>query len=306
MHRAIVAWLCTLSAVAFAQQPPPGPATPGTPGTEQAAPPAAAPGTEQATPPAPASTSVEQVSATPVPGATPSEDWSMHSGRTMGENQSAIAGEVGWPGLQTEYMFGIKPFLDLGARFEFDWSFLGDTKTTAPGIKLQGIIRVHLLDMGKVAMSFRFEPGFLTFFFSSNGVAALSPGPSPSTDFRGVPRGPLATLRSPRQVTAPPSYSSSSSYSGTVFGITTPVGLEFGIPVQSNFLLNAKVSVPLTFTFGDVNGGTIVPVMLGVGIEYRFQPRLSLIGDLAAGPIFYVNSGTEFGLQAQVGVAYKL
>jgi hypothetical protein len=303
MHRAIVAWLCMLSAVALAQQPPVNPATPDTATTGQAA-----PGTEQATPPAPASPSVEQVSATQVPGTAPSDDWSMHSGKTMGENQSAIGGEVGWPGLQTEYMFGIKPFLDLGARFEFDWSFLGDTKTTAPGIKLQGIIRVHLLDMGKVVMSFRFEPGFLTFFFSSNGVNALSPGPSPSTDFRSAPRGPLATLRSPRQITEPPpgSSSSGSSYDGTLFGITTPVGLEFGMPVQQNFLLNAKVSVPLTFTFGNVNGGTIVPVMIGVGMEFRIQPRLSLIGDIAAGPIFYVNSGTEFGLQAQVGVAYRL
>jgi hypothetical protein len=104
----------------------------------------------------------------------------------------------------------------------------------------------------------------------------------------------------------PPGGGSSSSYSGTLFGITTPVGLEFGLPIQPGLLPNAKVSVPLTFTFGDVNGGTIVPVMLGVGMEYRFSPRLSLVGDLAAGPIFYVSSSTEFELQAQVGVAYKL
>jgi hypothetical protein len=280
MHRAIVAWLCTFS-VALAQ--------------------------EAVSPPPPASRSVEQVSATAQPEPTPGDDWSLHSGKTMGQDQSAISGEVGWPGLQTEYMYGVQPFLDLGARFEFDWSFLGDLKTTAPGIRLQGILRLHLLDMGKVVMSLRFEPGFLAFFFSGNGVNALSPGPGPSTEFRSSPRPPVARLRSPRQITEPiPGESSSASYYGTLFGITTPVALEFGMPIQPGFLLNARVSVPLTFTFGDLNGGTIIPVMIGLGMEYRLQPRLSLIADLAAGPIFYVSSGTNFALQAQVGVAYRL
>ena len=47
--------------------------------------------------------------------------------------------------------------------------------------------------------------------------------------------------------------------------------------------LNARVSVPTTVIFGDVNGMTVVPVMIGVGGEYRLQPMLALVVDLAPG-----------------------
>lgn len=101
-----------------------------------------------------------------------------------------------------------------------------------------------------------------------------------------------------------PSHSSASFY-GTTTGITLPVAIEAGLPMSPVLKLNARVSVPTTIIFGDVNGTTVVPVMIGVGGEYRLQPRLALVIDLAAGPIFY-NSGADFGFHAMVGVAYEL
>ncbi|HUM12957.1 MAG TPA: hypothetical protein VLT82_18560 [Myxococcaceae bacterium] len=277
MVRASLALVCLLSAVSLAQEQPASPEQPPAPSPQ---------------------TPAEAAATAPVPSSESAADWSMRSGKTMGEGQSAVAGEAGWPGIQTEYLFGLRPFLDLGGRFEFDWSFLGDTKNTAPGIKFQGILRVHMFDAGKLVFSARFEPGFLAFFFSSNGVQqSQSPG-------RGSP--PALRQRSPAQVTEPiPSYSSASYY-GTLTGITLPVSLEAGMPVSPGLLLNAKVAVPLTFTFGDVNGGTVIPLIFGVGAEYRLNPRLSIIVDLGAGPLFYVNSGTEFALNTMAGVAYKL
>ena len=203
---------------------------------------------------------------------------------------------------QLQVAYGIKPFLDLGGRFSFDYSFLGDTGTKGPGIRFQGIIRVHVFDAGKVVFSARFEPGFMTFFFGTGGSSVLAPGPSGGPQFlRGL------RPRSPAQVTAPPSYSSSSaSFYGTTTSITLPLSLEAGMPIQPGFLVNARVSLPLTFVLGTY-GGTVLPVMLGVGTEYRLNPKLSLIADLGAGPIFYLGSGggTDFGFTAQVGVAYK-
>jgi hypothetical protein len=276
---AVLLWLVSLSALAQDQGPPPPPTPAETPSVQ---------------------TPAEAASTAPTP--TPGTDWSMHSGYTMGEGQSAIDGEAGWPGIQTEYMYGIKPFLDLGGRFSFDYSFLGDTGTKGPGIRFQGIIRVHVFDAGKVVFSARFEPGFMTFFFGTGGSSVLAPGPSGGPQFlRGL------RPRSPAQVTAPPSYSSSSaSFYGTTTSITLPLSLEAGMPIQPGFLVNARVSLPLTFVLGTY-GGTVLPVMLGVGTEYRLNPKLSLIADLGAGPIFYLGSGggTDFGFTAQVGVAYK-
>src|SRR5262249_33667991 len=117
MVRTPLALVCCLSAVSLAQAPPP-PETQPTPSSPPALE-AQTPGEAAATAPVPS------------PGG---EEWSMHSGYTMGEGQSAVDGQAGWPGIQTEYMFGLKPFLDIGGRFSFDYSFLGDTSTKGPGI----------------------------------------------------------------------------------------------------------------------------------------------------------------------------
>ncbi|HET9037406.1 MAG TPA: hypothetical protein VFN45_14430 [Myxococcaceae bacterium] len=281
MVRATLALVCCLSAVSQAQEPPAAPLPP----EPQAQPPVLEP-----------QTPADAAATAPTPTGEPGADWSLRSGQTMGQDQSAVSGQAGWPGIQTEYIYGIRPFLDLGGRFEFDYSFLGDPDETAPGIKFQGIIRVHLFDAGKLVFSARFEPGFLAFFFSSNGVQKVRTS--------GVPAA--LRVRSPRQVEPVPipDYSSQ-SFSGTTTGITLPEALEVGLPVSAVWKVNARVSVPTTIIFGDVNGTTVVPVMVGVGAEYRLQPRLSLVADLAAGPIFY-SSGSDFGFHTMVGVAWKL
>ncbi|HTS79862.1 MAG TPA: hypothetical protein VMH40_04630 [Myxococcaceae bacterium] len=258
---------------------------------------------QQPTPPPEPQTPAEAASTAPTP-TEGSMDWSMHSGKTMGEGQSAIDGQAGWPGIQTEYMAGIKPYLDLGGRFSFDYAFLGDTRAKGPGVRFQGIIRVHVLDAGKVVMSARFEPGFMTFFFGSGGSSALTPGPAQPPQYLRAALHP----RSPAQITLPPDYNSSSGGPGfydTTTSITLPVSLEAGMPIQPGLVLNARLALPLTFVLGSY-GGTVLPLMLGVGCEYRFNPRLALIADLGAGPIFYFGGGTDFGLNAMVGVAYKL
>ena len=288
MVRTPLLLVCFLSAVSLAQTQSPPPSEPQTP-------PPGPPALEPQTPADAAATAP-----VPTPG---SEEWSMHSGYTMGEGQSAIDGQAGWPGIQTEYMFGLKPFLDIGGRFSFDYSFLGDTKTTGPGIRFQGIIRVHAFDAGKMVFSARFEPGFMTFFFGTGGSSALTPGPLP------LPQQARALRqRSPAQIEIPPDVSSSgASFYGTTTAITLPLSLEMGTPIQPGFLLNARVSLPLTFVVGDY-GGTVLPVMVGVGTEYRLNPRLAVIADLAVGPVFYLGEGggTDFGFNALVGVAYKL
>ena len=283
MVRKTLALVSCLSAVSLAQTPEPPPPAASPPALEPQSP-------------------AEAAATAPVP--TGETGWSMHSGHRMGEGQSAIDGQGGWPGFQTEYMFGLKPFLDLGGRFSFDYAFLGDTSTKGPGIRFQGIIRVHAFDAGKLVFSARFEPGFMTFFFGTGGSSALTPGPVPSPQQL---RSRLLRARSPAQIEGPTEVSSGASFYGTTTSITLPLSLEAGLPIQPGFLLNGRVSLPLTFVLGDY-GGTVLPVMVGVGTEYRFNPRLALIADLGAGPVFYLGEGggTDFGFNAMVGVAYRL
>ncbi len=62
-----------------------------------------------------------------------------------------------------------------------------------------------------------------------------------------------------------------------------------GLPVSAVSKVNARISVPTTIISGDVNGTTVVPVMVGLGAGYLLQPRMALVG-----------------FHTMVGVAWKL
>ena len=91
-----------------------------------------------------------------------------------------------------------------------------------------------------------------------------------------------------------------------VFGIKIPVGLEFGIPLSSQLIVNATLDLPMFFTLGDVSA-FYIPLLFGGGAEYLIQPNLAVIGKIKVGPTWGTGdaSGSHFTLYALVGAAYK-
>ena len=89
------------------------------------------------------------------------------------------------------------------------------------------------------------------------------------------------------------------------FGIKIPFGLQLGIPLSHEFMLNASFDLPLFFTFGDFSA-FYIPLLFGVGGEYLIQPNLAITGKVKVGPTFGTNGfPTSFTLYALFGVAYK-
>lgn len=89
------------------------------------------------------------------------------------------------------------------------------------------------------------------------------------------------------------------------FGLKIPFGLQLGIPLSPEFMLNASFDLPLFFTFGDFSA-FYIPLLFGVGGEYLIQPNLAITGKLKLGPTFGTNGfPTSFTLYALFGAAYK-
>jgi hypothetical protein len=90
------------------------------------------------------------------------------------------------------------------------------------------------------------------------------------------------------------------------FGLKIPFGLELGIPLNQQLILNASIDLPLFFTFGDVNA-FYIPLLFGVGGEYLLQSNLAVTAKLKLGPTWGTGdaSGSAFTLYALVGAAYK-
>jgi hypothetical protein len=101
---------------------------------------------------------------------------------------------------------------------------------------------------------------------------------------------------------------------GTAFGIAFPIGWQIGFPVADKWVINASLDLPMYVLFGTF-GSLYIPILIGGGVEYQFQPNLSFTaklrlgvtigtGSVGAGP-FSTTVGTSFTPQALVGVAYK-
>jgi hypothetical protein len=89
---------------------------------------------------------------------------SVLSGRTVGAGADVIHAQFGWPGISIGYLHGAQSKLDFGGTFSFVYGFEGDPNLIDPGIKLQGAIRLNLVDNGKINLGLRFDPGIVTYF----------------------------------------------------------------------------------------------------------------------------------------------
>ncbi len=85
--------------------------------------------------------------------------WSVVGARTAGANNNVLEGGLGWPGLSVGYLRGITSQFDLGVRGAFTYGQEGMVNFVMPGLKLNLLAKVRLLDTGKVALGFTFEPG---------------------------------------------------------------------------------------------------------------------------------------------------
>lgn len=98
---------------------------------------------------------------------------SIQSGKTLGSG-TAFHGELGWPGMSATLLGSMGPKLDLGGKFSFLWGYEGipNLDPNPFGTKLQGVLRLGLLERGRFNMGLRFSPGMFFYFepFSTVGM----------------------------------------------------------------------------------------------------------------------------------------
>jgi hypothetical protein len=104
-------------------------------------------------------------------GAAHAEDavgqaWSAVGPKTISGGANAIEAAVGWPGLSVGYLRGMTERFSLGARFSFNYGVEGIVRyQVTPGLKLQVLAKISLLESGRVSLGVTFEPGPLFHFY---------------------------------------------------------------------------------------------------------------------------------------------
>jgi hypothetical protein len=87
--------------------------------------------------------------------------WSVVGGKTLAPGGNALEASAGYPAISAGYLRGISSGINLGARVGFVYGVEGMFRESAPGFRLQGAVKVRLLDSGRVSLGVTFEPGVL-------------------------------------------------------------------------------------------------------------------------------------------------
>jgi len=101
------------------------------------------------------------------------EHFSVLSGRTVGNDNTVLHVQAGWPGISATILHGISPVLDLGGLFAFNYGIEGTTNV-APGIKLAGVARFNLVDTPKYNIGFGGGLGFVAYFPSGGSTIGIT------------------------------------------------------------------------------------------------------------------------------------
>ena len=93
---------------------------------------------------------------------------------------------------------------------------------------------------------------------------------------------------------------------GTTTGITFPIGVQLGIPIDSKVTINASFDIPMWVNFGSFSVFHL-PLLFGGGVEYLVEPNIALTFKLKLGPDIGIGDfgSTNLALYALFGAAYK-
>ena len=171
--------------------------------------------------------------------------WSATAARTVGNNNSVLQAEVGWPGVGFTWLHGASETTDLGLHVGFNYGFEGTTNSIA-GFNLAVPYRHVLGQVGETTISFRADPGLS--IYGNHGALVGVGGPiGVVVGFRIDPR---FTLSAGADV---PVLISFSNPTGFVFGPQIGGGGEYLI--EKNLAVTARVRVGPEFAL-DSNGTT--------------------------------------------------
>ena len=102
------------------------------------------------------------------------QGWSVLAAQTVGQGQTALVGQVGWPGISVGLLHGGAQKFDIGGKLTFNYGEEGIVTRVVPGLKLQAWMRLMLLETQRLGVGVSFAPGPFFYFRELSTKVGLS------------------------------------------------------------------------------------------------------------------------------------
>ena len=187
-------------------------------------------------------------------------NWSATAGRTVGNGNSVLQAEAGWPGIGFTYLHGATADTDIGFHVGFNYGFEGTTSTVS-GLNLAVPYRHVLGQAGDTTFSFRTDPGLT--IYGNHGSAMVGVG-GPIGVVVGFRIDPRLTLDLGADV---PVLVSFSNPAGFFYGPQAGGGGEYLL--ENNLAVTARVRVGPEFALNTADTGSRTGFTTLIGLAYN-------------------------------------
>ena len=192
--------------------------------------------------------------------------WTVQSGKTVGEGSNVFWGQGGFPGIWAEFIHGLPPTLEVGAKFAFNYGVEGIVDLNKVGLDFQVLVRKQFFDNGKMRVAARLDPGFLLYFPSGGTVLGIA---VPVAVEFGFPVNTEVSLNA--SFAAPMYVDFFKGSAGFVVPILFGGGAEYLL--DPNIALTFRVALGPSFVAGSgyVGGSPAFTLYALFGAAYKFE-----------------------------------
>lgn len=187
-------------------------------------------------------------------------DWSATAGRTVGDGNSVLQAEAGWPGIGFTYLHGANETTDIGFHVGLNYGFEGTTDQLT-GFNLAVPYRHVLGQSGNATLALRADPGLS--IYGNHGSALVGVG-GPVGIVAGFQVDPRLTLSLGVDV---PVLLSFANPTGFYFGPQAGAGGEYYI--ERNLAFTARFRVGPEFALNSSGTGHQAAFTMLVGLAYN-------------------------------------
>ncbi len=188
------------------------------------------------------------------------QPWSAIGPKTVAPGGNVVEGSVGYPSISVSYLRGFSPGFNLGVRVGFVYGVEGMFRESAPGFKGQLLLKLRLLDAGRVSVGLTFEPGVFSYssFLQGGRLGVALPV--------GVRLGIAASSALSVAVLVEfPMWIEFGQFGGFNFPILTGGGAEYFITSQFAVFARARIGPTIR-----TNRPAEVTFDASLGVGYRF------------------------------------
>ncbi len=187
-------------------------------------------------------------------------NWSATAARTVGNGNSVVGAEVGWPGVGFTWLHGANDTTDVGLHLGLNYGFEGTTNTVI-GLNLAVPYRTEIGHMGDTTFAFTTQPGIT--IYGNHGSALVGIG-GPIGVVAGFKIDPRMTLDVGGDV---PVLLSFSNPAGFLFGPQIGGGGEYLI--DNNLAITARVRVGPEFALDTAGTASQTTFTTLIGLAYN-------------------------------------